>query len=54
VVALKGDAESAALMEAGAQAAEDARREFFARVRNELADVIPEKAGIRGLAKLDA
>ena len=54
VVSLKGDAESAALMEAGATAAEDARREFFARVRNELADVIPEKAGIRGLAKLDA
>lgn len=54
VVALRGDADSAALMEAGAKAAEDARREFFSRVRTEVNDVLPEKSGIRGLAKLDA
>ena len=54
VVSQRGDAESAALMEAGAAAAEDARREFFSRVRTELNDVVPEKAGIHGLARLGA
>jgi len=54
VLALRGEGEEAALAEAGAKAAEDARRDFFARVRTEIRDVLPQKAGILGLARLDA
>ena len=54
VASLRGDSGRAALAEAGAKEAEDRRREFFGRVRHELRDVIPQKAGLGGLDTLDA
>ena len=54
VLSLRGEGEQATLAEGGAKAADDARRDFFARVRTELRDVLPPKAGLLGLAKLDA
>ena len=54
VVALRGDAERAALVQEGANAADDARNAFFARVRLELRDVLPAKAGFTELDKIDA
>ncbi len=54
VLSLRGEGERAALVLGGAKAADDARNEFFARVRNELRDVLPAKADLKGLDRLDA
>ena len=54
IVARRGDGDRASLVLAGAAAAQDARTAFFTRVRTELRDVLPAKAGLRGLDKLDA
>ena len=54
IVARRGDGDRASLVLAGATAAQDARTAFFTRVRTELRDVLPAKAGLKGLDKLDA